>query len=219
MKNPTILALLVTLTFASSCKDDVLSASVTSYLNLTAGSARTYEFKNNTAPTTTNTYTVTSTNRDTTINSRSYHVFTNSMGGSEYYAQSGGDYYAYQALPAAMANTNVEILFLKDNAATGTSWLAGTTTVNVPGFGTLTININNTIAAKGLSKTVNAITYTDVIHVSSVISVPGFPTAVSSNIHYYYAPKYGLIENSVELSSTFIQLSVDTDTRLMSANY
>lgn len=195
--------------------------SAKSYITLTAGSSRTYELKNNTPPATTNSYTTTSSTRDSTINGRSYHVFTTSTGGSEYYSQSGNDYYTYQVLPAAIGTTNVEILFLKDNAAVGTAWLAASAPLTVPGVPfPLTVNINNTIAEKGLARTVNGISYTDVIHVTSVISVASLPGGgVTSDIHYYYAPKYGLIENSVTLSSSLIPLAVDTDLRLLSANY
>ena len=223
MKIQFILALIVT-TFGISCGGgEPLPAgpSGTSYMTLTAGSSRNYELKNNTPPATTNTYTTTSSTRDSSINGRSYRVFTSSMGGSEYYNQSGNDYYTYQILPAAIGSTNVEILFLKDNAAVGTTWLAASAPLTVPGVPfPLTININNTITQKGLTKIVNGISYTDVIHVTSVISVAGLPGGgVTSDIHYYYAPKFGLIENSVILSSSLVPIAVDTDLRLMSANF
>ena len=222
MKIQLVLGILVTI-IAGSCTDggEPIVPSGTSYLTLTAGSSRNYELKNNTPPASTTNYTVTSTNRDTTINGRSYHVFSTSIGGSEYYTQSGGDYYTYQVLPITTGSSNVEILFLKDNVGVGATWVAASAPITVPGVPfPLTININNTIAEKGLSKTVNGKSYTDVIHVTSVIAVAGLPGGgVTSDIHYYYAPKYGLIENSVMLTSTVAPIAVDTDTRLMSANF
>lgn len=222
MKIQLLFAIVFTL-FAASCTDggEPIIPESTSYMTLTVGSSRSYELKNNTPPSSTTNYTITSTNRDTTVNGRSYHVFSSSTGGSEYYAQSGGDYYTYQILPVAIGTTNVEILFLKDNAAVGATWLAASAPLTVPGIPIpLTININNTIAEKGLSRTVNGKSYTDVIRVSSTISVAGLPGGgVTSDINYFYAPKYGLIENSVVLSATLVPIAVDTDTRLMSANF
>lgn len=222
MKIPLILAL-ISISFTISCKDDDLdpgSPTATSYITLTVGSSRSYELKNNTPPTSITNSTVTSTNRDTTVNGRSYHVFSTSTGGSEYYAQSGGDYYTYQILPIAIGTTNVEILYLKDNANVGATWVAASAPLTLPGVPfPLTITINNTLAEKGLSRTVNGKNYTDVIHVSSTIGVSGLPGGITSDIHYYYAPKYGLIENSVILSSSLAPIAVDTDTRLMTANF
>lgn len=223
MKIQLILALALA-SFGISCSDDdpsPITPGTTSYITLTAGSSRNYELKNNTPPASTNNYTITSTNRDTSINGRSYHVFSSSTGGSEYYAQTGNDYYTYQVLPVAIGTTNVEILFLKDNAAVGATWVAASAPLSVPGVPfPLTINITNKLEEKGLSRTVNGKTYTDVIHVSSIIAVASLPGGgVTSDIHYYYAPKYGLIENSVVLSSSLVPIAVDTDSRLMSANF
>lgn len=221
MKIPLILAL-ITVGLCASCTDDdpdPTNPSATSYMTLTVGSSRSYELKNNTPPVATTNYTVTATNRDTTVNGRTYRVFSTSSGGSEYYAQTGSDYYTYQILPIAVGTTNVEILFLKDNASVGATWVAATAPLTVPGIPIpLTITINNTLAEKGITRTVNAKTYTDVIKVTSTIAVTGLP-GVTSAIEYYYAPKYGLIENSVMLSSALAMISVDTDTRLMSANF
>lgn len=222
MKIPLILALIM-VSFAISCKNDdpdPVDPTTNTYMTLTAGSSRSYEVKNNTPPASTTNYTVTSTNRDTTVNGRIYHVFSTSTGGSEYYAQSGGDYYTYQVLPVAIGTTNVEILFLKDNANVGATWVAASAPLTIPGAPfPLTITINNKLEAKGLTRTVNGKIYTEVIHVTSTIGVTGLPGGVTSDIDYYYAPKYGLIENSVILSSAIAPIAVDTDTRLMSANF
>ncbi|HMK04242.1 MAG TPA: hypothetical protein VK489_08625, partial [Ferruginibacter sp.] len=108
-----------------SCGKDDDPAPVTgeTYMKLTAGSTWNYEVINNTTPSTT-LYTLTSTNRDSTVTGRSYHVFTNSStGGSEYYNITGNDYYTFQSLPAALGGSKAENLYLKDNVGVGTSWV------------------------------------------------------------------------------------------------
>ena len=188
------------------------------YMKLTAGSAWNYEVINNITPSTT-LYTLTSTNRDSTVNGKSYHVFTNSStGGSEYYNISGSDYYTYQSLPAALGGTKVENLYLKDNVGVGTSW-AQTYNVTVSGI-PLVVTATNSIAGKGLTKVVNGITYTDVIDVLTTLSVNLIPaTGLTTNIHYYYAPRFGMIQNDIQINLNFMGVvnNSNTTTRLKTA--
>ncbi|MEO6582826.1 MAG: hypothetical protein ABIO05_00795 [Ferruginibacter sp.] len=208
-----------------SCSPDEPPAAPgsTNYMSLTAGSTRTYTFTNITPPTATSNYTLTATNRDTAVAGRSYKVFTSSNGASEYYAVAGNDYYVYQAIAPTFGNTSVEILYLKDNVAVNTTW-AQTTTVNVPGVPfPVTLNLSNKIIEKGIGRTVNGISYSDVIHVKRDItaSISGLPvTGLTTDMHYYYAPKVGLIENNVLLNLNFMGITnnTNTQTKLQSAN-
>jgi len=150
MKNQLIPALLlIMVAFSCQKSNDPLPVSTTSYLSFSAGSTRNYEITNNNPPAPPVQYTITSTSRDTLIGTRSYHIFTNSTGGSAYYHVSGSDYYSYQRLPAALGTSSVENLYLKDNAPVNTSW-AQSFNISVSGI-PLTVNITNKIIEKGVS--------------------------------------------------------------------
>src|SRR4051812_7055741 len=92
-----------------ACKKNGGTVAAEGYMNMTAGNTWNYDLVNNNPPGTTP-YTLTSTNRDTTINGKSYHIFTNSNGNiSEYYNITGNDYYSWISLPAPLS-TSVENL-------------------------------------------------------------------------------------------------------------
>jgi hypothetical protein len=224
MKKYNIAALAI-LVFIVSCKkeDSTAAAETVKYMSFTAGSNWTYRYKNNISGSSVD-YTTTSTNRDSTVSGRVYHVFTNSNGGgNQYYNITGNDYYTFYNLAATPISDRIESIYLKDNAAVNTSWSQSYTITNsgVP----ITIKITNTIAEKGISKTVNAIAYTDVIHVSSVLSasVLGIPLpqdAITSDIQLYYAKKFGMIESKNKISIDYNGIVSDTDdeTILISAD-
>lgn len=186
-------------------------------MDFTAGGASKYQSTNNLTAAVT-TYTVTSTNRDTTINSKTYHIFTNSSGTpNEYYNITGNDYYTFRSLGAALANLTVESIYLKDNAAVGTSWsqVINLPVSGVPG-GTVPATITNTIAEKGINRTVNSIAYTDVIHVTTTIAVQGLPAgSLTTDIQSYYARKAGLIESKNKLNAPLLTVNVDQSTTLL----
>ncbi len=165
-------------------------------------------------------YTVTSTSRDSLILGKSYHVFNNSTGGNQYLNLSGHDYYEYDSLPAGLGAAAIERLYLKDNAALTTNW-AQNLSVAVPGSPIpVPFTIINSIMEKGISRTVNGISYSEVIHVYTTISSLIIPTAsLVTNINSYYAPKYGLIENSniIHLNFAGMVQDLDTQTTLVSA--
>lgn len=222
MKKSLFAAVLALATIISCSKNETVTpgpGTSTPYMSMAAGSTRTYEFTNNNPPTAPTSYTLTSTNRDTTVTSgsgsRVYHVFTNSStGASEYYNQTGNDYYTYQSLPAAVGSTSVEDLYLKDNVAVNTSW---TQTYNVTVSGVpVTVNVINKIIAKDLTRTVNSISYDSVIHVQTdftASSILGPVTGLTTNIHTYYAPRVGQIENTTLIDLNFMGIVNHTDTR------
>ncbi len=207
---------------AVSCsKNDPAPANPASskFMTLTAGSTWNYETIDNITPGTTS-YTVTSTTRDTTINGKVYHVFTNSNGNtSEYYNITDNSYYNYAELTAPL--DPIEFLYLKDNVAAGGSW-SQSVPVTVPGLPfPLTATVTNTVEEKGGSKVVNGITYTNVIKVKTDISVAGIPaSAITTNIHSYYAPKYGQIrtESAIDINYGGVVNNSNTTTNLLSSN-
>jgi hypothetical protein len=218
MKKALLTCLLGSFLIVSCSKDDPapVNPSADVFMNFDPGATWEYELKNNTPPASTTTYTVTSSNRDTTLGGRVYHIFETSTGGFEFYATSGSDYYTYYSFPDPI-NEQAEFLYLKANAAVGTSWQAASIPVNV-GI-PITVVVTNTIMEKGISRTVNGQTYTNVTRVSSVVTAPGVPIAIDSDIQWYFAENYGLIESSIELSSAAFPESIDTDSRLLDANF
>lgn len=222
MKKLVFVALLP-IFIASKCKKNDPPAEADKYMTLSAASVWNYDLINrpSTAPVTTP-FTLTSTTRDTTINGRVYHVFTNSNGNRpEYYHISGSDYYTYRVLDSVFGNTQVEVIYLKDNVALGGSWVQN---FNIPYSGvTLPVVLTSTIEEKGISKVVNGVTYTDVIHVKAAYSVTGLPpgATLTNNIHYYFARKYGLILNESASGFSYpllgISSSSESHTKLKSA--
>ncbi|MDB5203370.1 MAG: hypothetical protein JWQ27_2779 [Ferruginibacter sp.] len=214
MKIFTFAALLASFLVVSCSKSDdtsPVSPSASVYMTTASGSGWDYQQTNNTPPPATSLYSVTSTTRDTVVSGRSYHVYTNSTSGtSEYYYINGSDYYTYQSLPADLGGVKVENLYLKDNASVNTSWSQN---FNITYMGLpLVVTMVNTIKEKAISRTVNGITYTNVIHVDSKISVGGIPASgLTTDIQSYYAPKVGLIENTTKVTLNYLGLVNNTD--------
>ncbi len=202
-----------------SKNNNTTPAAADNYMNMRYGSVWNYEVLNNTPPPSTSLYSLNSTSRDSTINAKSYHVFVNTpSGGSEYYFVTGTDYYTYQSLPAALGGTKVENLYLKAGATVNSSW---SQTYNIS-YNSLPLAVTalNKIEEKGISRTVNGKTYNNVIHVSTTLSVAGVPPAsLVTDIHYYYAPNYGLIESSSKISLNYFGIVNNSDfaTRLKTA--
>jgi hypothetical protein len=225
MKN-ALLSVFALSIISLSCKKDSNPAPVTpvdKYMTFSSGSIWNFQKVSNpssASPVTTN-YSLTSSNKDTTISSRQYHVFTPNNGGpNEYYYNNGNDYYTYRTLPAGFGSDFVEILYLKDNAAVGTQW---SQTYPITYSGTpLNVTLNNKIEERGLTKTVNGKDYTDVIRVSTNITVTGIPFAytLTNDINYYYAPKYGSIDEETKINlviTGFPASNFEEQRKLMSA--
>ena len=215
----TILTLIIS---GSSCtKTSTTSDTVVldKYMSVSAGSTWNYRLVNNISATTTN-YVLASTNRDSTVNGKAYHVFTNSnTGNNEYYFTNGNDYYAFRTL-GVLSSVKVEDNYLKDNAPAGTNW-SQSYNINVPGLPiAVPVTLTYTIQEKGISRTVNGVTYTDVIHVSGAISSSLVPSSgLVTDIQNYFARKYGFVEtnNKVNLNFMGFTQNVDNKTTLVSA--
>jgi hypothetical protein len=223
MKTKLIILFAVTLSFTACSKKDNSTTPTTnnsSYINTTAGSTWSYHEVDSSRATPSNSdYTVTSTSQDSTINGRKYHVYNYSYGGNNYLALSGNDYYQFDSIPVS-GGVNVERLYLKDNLAAGATWTQdfNLTIPNIPIPVTLTAT--NKIVEKGISRTVNGVNYTNVIHVSTSLSSQLIPSGFTSAIDSYYAPNYGLIESSTLIQLSYLTLSenVNIKTKLMSAS-
>jgi hypothetical protein len=222
----TFYAILVLAIVGISCKKtDSAPVVVKNYMSLTAGNTWTYEITNNiTSASSTNI--VSSSNRDSTISGKIFHVFTNSNGAvNDYYnitaGSLGNDYYTFKNFSAALPNTTIQTIYLKDYAALGASW---SQTENVALFSgvptTVPVTITNTVAAKGISRTVNSKVYTDVIHITTSMATTGLPLgALITDIQTYYAPKYGLIESKNKIVVTTLGINTDQTTVLKTASF
>lgn len=218
-------SVLMTSLVAISCKkdDSPAPALVEKYMSLSSGSTWNYELTNNIIPATSN-YTLSSSAKDTTINARGYHIFTNSNASTgEYYNISGNDYYNFRSLPVTFGNTSIEFIYLKDNTAVGNTW-SQSAPVTVSGI-PLIVTLTNTITAKGLTKIVKGVTYNNVIHVTTTITVSasGVPlpaSALVTDIHSFYAEKFGLIQYINKIDLNYFGLTDKTDqlTSLISAD-
>ena len=190
------------------------------YLSISAGSTWNYRLVNNLTATSTD-YVLASTNRDTSINGKAYHVFTNSnTGNNEYYFNTGNDYFTFRTL-GALSNVQLEDLYLKDNSIVGTSW-PQTVNLTIPGVPfPVPVTITYTIQETGISKTINGIAYTDVIHISGKITSTLLPPAnLVTDIHNYFARKYGIIETNNILNLNFMGIIQNTNNKtiLLSAD-
>ena len=190
------------------------------YINTTAGSTWSYHTIDSAGATPAIAdYTLTATSRDTSINERTYHIYDYSYGGNQYLNLSSHAYYQYDSIPGGLGAGVFERIYLKDDAAAGTSWKQDFS-VTIPGNPlALPVTVTNTISEKGITRTVNGTNYTDVIHVTTNISSTFIPAGLTTNINSYYAKNYGLIENSTKVDLDFLGFTqnVDIGTKLTSA--
>jgi hypothetical protein len=184
----------------TSCqKNSTVTPVVTQpYLSVTANSTWNYELVDSVALTTTP-YTLTSTNRDSVVNGKSFHVFTNSAGPNEYYNLTDKQYFSFERPPSPMdlGNRIVYLYLLEETQGTG--WSQSHMVSFYPGQ-ELLATFNNSIAEKGISKTVNNKAYTDVIRVNTIISVAGLSAgSFTGTISAYFAPKVGMIQKDSKI--------------------
>jgi hypothetical protein len=219
-----------------SCKKNKVGDENTSYMTTTAGTTWNYQTLDNAASTTTP-YTLTSTSTDSTINARVYHVFTHtdaSGSTSEYYNVSGSDYYQYTSLSAQLPP--LELKYLVDNIATGTTWTQPLAVSQTQSGVTLNFNatLKYSIEEKGGSVSVAGKTYNNVIKVRTEITNPSISSSlpvpltiepITQNITTYFAQKYGTVKRDFQLKVDINALGTvqniinqNTTTNLLSSN-
>lgn len=211
---------------ALSCKKDEseeLPSAPESYMNVEAGSSRSYSFQENNPPTPPVNYTLIPAGRDTTVNGKTYKIFINSNGTLEYYNQNGNNYYTLMVAPLGLSEELFENLYLKTDQPVNSSW-DNTFSLDAGLPFPISIVLNNKIVEKNVSRTINGNTYNNVIHVKSSISASIGPlpvTGLSSEINNYYAPKYGMVESSniVGIDFNGLQDSTNNITKLVSATF
>ena len=199
----------------ASCKKESNTPSPVKFMSFAAGNEWVYKSTDNSSGAT-QTDTVKATGNDSAANGRIYKVYSNTGGPNEYYNNTGSDYYTFRSLHTSFIDTSLEVLYLKDDLAVNGTWPQNVA-FSVEFFGTqipLVLTLTNKIAQKGITKVVNGVTYNNVTDVQTVLTVTGVPALVTyslaSDIHYYYAPKIGQIENKTLINFSAAGLSPTT---------
>lgn len=185
------LVAILSITIYTDCNKNPLEPSL-NFSPSTAASTWTY------VNTPGGTFTLTSTNRDTTINSSSYHVYTSTAGGNTYMRKSGDDYYRFGNIAAIGAT--IEELYLKQNLNVNESWTQTLpfTVPQLPGI-PLVATLNYGVKEKGVARTVGTKSFTNVTHIRLDITVSNLGAVADGE--FYYAAGIGLIENLINIKS------------------
>jgi hypothetical protein len=247
MKKVLYLALLAGFGLTSCKKSDTTGGSgnnsnnpapsIDKFMSFTTGSTWNYQTVNNDSITDITNYTLTCSDIDTTIGSKSYRIFyaTDTSGSTEeYYNNTGRDYYQYTQLSDLLPA--LDLRYLNDSLPAGSTWTSQPITitqqVNVPNFPfpvnvTLSASLKTTIEEKGMTMVVNGNNYSNVIKVKTeLVNLSISPNLItiaveSQNILNYFAPKYGRIKGDFQLRVTATGLgdviSSNTSTTLLSA--
>jgi hypothetical protein len=191
---PLFLMVATVLLFTQCKKDDTPSPGNTSgnYSPLTTGSNWTYNY---TEGTTSETVKLTVTDKDTTINGKTYKVLSSSdNSGNSYLAKIDSNYYRFSTFPEI---GSFEELYLKDNRPVNSTWKQSVP-FKIPGSpAPLTADLTYTIQDVGITRTVNGKQYDKVIHVNVGVNV------LSVNFgggDFYYANNVGMIESTISLT-------------------
>lgn len=210
-------ALLLSLLIISCGKNsDDNTAAGDSYLSLASGQTRTFEVKDSISGRLT-TIVQTSSDRDTTVGTRSYHVFNNNDGSREYFAVSGNDYYTLFNLPATLSTVPIELLYLKSNGTVGNTW-SQNYSFNVPGLPIpVPLTFTHTIKETGLTKTTGSKSHTNVIRVETKITSPLL--SINSDIQSYCAPKYGVVHMTTLIQIATAGINISTRRTMINANF
>ncbi len=156
-------------------------------------------------------YKLSATAKDTSALSRTYRVFTNSVGANEYYNKTGNDYYriaSFAALPQP-----IDFLYLKDNLASAGSW-AETKNLTITGVPfPIAVNFTFTIVGNKYDTSFNGNSFKDVIRVK-ITPQTSLVTIDNNDITYLFAKNVGMIANKVRLKISLAGIDVNTETKL-----
>ncbi|MGX5818260.1 hypothetical protein ACWKWU_08705 [Chitinophaga lutea] len=143
--------------------------------------------------------------KDSIIDKKPHRVLEDDLTGELSFFRCGGGSY-YQVAPITgipnVPDTVIASLYLKDNAALGSSW-EEEVLIDLPPIGQIPLTLSYTIIQKGTSKTVLGKRFDNVIGVRMDISLPPLLPAeeISTN---YFAKGVGLIEVDTPADTTRI---------------
>jgi hypothetical protein len=144
------------------------------------------------------------------INSNTYNVFIQTddavagYDSSGYYRKSGSSYYEYIDIAGVIGLNDpvwIEYIFLKDDAAAGTSWTSASFSGTAPApIGQVTLRMKVNIVEKDVAVTVNGTAYPNTIVVEQRFEINAGGTWVDSGIGMiksYYSRDIGNIKQEV----------------------
>ena len=166
------------------------STNSTSYQPVTANSTRTYQLTDYTGGVSNATITI--TGNQSTINGKAYNEYnyiTDLNTETGYYYYSNNLYINRKTTSLG----DDDIPYLNDNVAVGGTWTGSS--ISPPGTGA-TATYTGTLMEKGISKTVNGITFNNVYHTQIVLqyTISGNALPVQDTDDYYIAKGVGIIE-------------------------
>jgi hypothetical protein len=134
-------------------------------------------------------YTATSLGTTKTINGKIYYEFETKQGSTTYKSSVSKENGVYTSISENSRFGNLEITQLKENEPVGATW---TNSGMVNG---VTSNYKFTIAAKGITKTVEGKEFKDIIHVKleSTFTYMGQTFPYPEVFNYFYAKGVGLV--------------------------
>lgn len=187
-----------------SCKKDrVVTPSGGDYLPLTSGSTWKYSYASDGG--TRDTLILTMTGGTTKINGKTYYdaMSTYRQGTSQGYFYAGNHIYTTRSA-AVGASVSIELQLLNDTASVGYQWTSSPTDDGtLDGQPAKTVN---TIVEKGISRTVNGMTFTNVIHTRvQLLYDTGAGIVPTITYDFYLAKDVGLIENDSNTLDTFYE--------------
>ena len=155
------------------------------------------------------------TDKGKLINGKNYQSVRSKLADNTdtiYYSQNAHDYYIYTNSGTSDAdNVSLEILFLKDNAPVGETWLASAGIAN--GF---RLNCYGKILEKNITLTISGTVYKNVIHSYIEIRKPFlFTYFVVNQQDFYTAENIGIIKN---ISKILLPTSSTTTTVIKDYN-
>lgn len=186
-KRKVIVAFTLVLSLFAACKKEETTPAGDNtpggdtYQPLTVGS--TWKYRDSISG---STYAQTVIDSSATFNNIKYQVMY-SDNGTAFYAKSGSSYWVRSYTNPADPSTVISLNYLDDAAAAGSSWNTQTTLGGVPATAT------TSIVEKGISKTINGKTYSNVIHsrITVVFTLQGI--SINENFDYYAAKGIGIV--------------------------
>ncbi len=212
MKRILALSALLAVCMTSCDKDDDPQPTVETpdYQPTTANSTWTYHVNNISNSALSFDFTLKASSKDSSINGRTYKVFTNTSGDNEYYTSTGKDYFQYAGF-AGITNA-IELTYLKD-ADLGATWTE-TKSVTVSGI-PLTPTFTYSIAEVLPTYTVSGMNFTNVKKVHVSLSIPGLTIpSTDQDLNFYYADGVGRIKSQIKLYVPLAGLNANNETLL-----
>jgi hypothetical protein len=172
------------------------------YLPLTDGFTWKYDYASDGGST--DTLIVKMTGGTTVINSKTYYnaASTYKQGTSLGYFYAGNHTYATRTTDNGAGS--IELQLLNDTASVGYTWVASPTDNGM--VGAYPAQTVNTIKEKNITRTLNGITFTNVIHTQVQLQYnfgAGFETTITYD--FYLAKGIGLIENDANTLNTLYE--------------